>query len=120
MRTVLYSTLLYTVACGNENVIEKQENLPPSIIVLSHADGVGILEGYMESFRAQVSDDDNEFEELEVAWFVGDEEVCPWEVVSAAGESFCDIVFTPDDTSVVAEVRDVQGAGGRDEVTGVD
>ena len=74
MHRILYITLMCTAACGNENVIEKQENLSPTIIILSHADGAGILEGYVESFRAQVSDDDNEFDELEVAWFVGDQQ----------------------------------------------
>ena len=37
-----------------------------------------ILEGYVESFRATVSDDDNEYAELTVAWYVGDEIVCDW------------------------------------------
>ena len=55
-------------ACTSENVIDKQENAAPSITIQSHSDGAEILEGYVESFRAQVSDDDNAFEELEVAW----------------------------------------------------
>ena len=36
--------------------------------------------------------------------------------MSPAGESFCDIAFTSDDTNVAAEVRDPVGAGGRAEV----
>jgi hypothetical protein len=114
MRPISLLTVL--IACTGENVIEKQENSAPTITIQSHSDDTEMLEGYTESFRAQASDDDHDFEDLEVAWFVGEQEVCAWEIVSSAGESFCDIVFTPDDTSVVAEVRDVQGAGGRDEV----
>ena len=104
-------------ACTGENILEKQQNISPTIGIQSHSDGAVILEGYIESFRAQVSDDDNSFDELEVAWFVDEEEICTWEVASSAGESFCDIVFAPEDTAVVAEVRDSQGAGGRDEVS---
>ena len=44
-------------------------------------------EGYTESFRATVSDDDNSFDELTVAWYVNEEIVCDWNSVSQAGES---------------------------------
>ena len=106
------------VACsGGENVIEKQDNSAPSIMVASHSASVEVLEGYTESFRATVSDDDNDFDELTVAWYVNEEIVCDWNSVSPAGESFCDIAFTTDSTNVVAEVRDPAGAGGRAEVS---
>ena len=76
------------VACGGENVIDKQENKAPTILIMSHSDGASVQEGYAESFRATVSDDDNEFDELSVAWYVGEDLVCDWEVASMAGESF--------------------------------
>ena len=102
-------------AC-NESVIEKQDNAAPSIMIASHSASVEVLEGYTESFRATVSDDDNEFSELTVAWYVNEEIVCDWATVSPAGESFCDISLTTDSTNVVAEVRDPIGAGGRSEI----
>ena len=105
------------IACsGGESVIEKQDNSAPSIMIASHSASIEVLEGYTESFRATVSDDDNEFAELTVAWYVNEEIVCDWNSVSPAGESFCDIAFTTDSTNVVAEVRDPAGAGGRAEV----
>ena len=105
------------VACsGGENVIEKQDNSAPSIMVASHSTSIEVLEGYTESIRATVSDDDNDFSELTVAWYVNEEIVCDWNSVSPAGESFCDVAFTSDDTHLVAEVRDAAGAGGRAEV----
>ena len=59
------------VACsGGENVIEKQDNSAPTIMIASHSADAEILEGYTESFRATVSDDDNDFSELTVAWYV--------------------------------------------------
>ena len=116
MRIISYSLVLSLLACRGETVIEKQNNTAPSIMIGSHSPDAEILEGYIETFRASVSDDDNTFEELTVAWYVGDEIVCDWEAVSPGGEAYCDIVFDSDDTNVIAEVRDPQGAGGRSEV----
>ena len=111
-----FGLLTLLIACGGESVIEKQDNTAPTVIIGSHSPDAEILEGYVESFRATVSDDDNDYDELTVAWYVGEEIVCDWESVSPAGESFCDIVFTEEDTNVVVEVRDPVGAGGRAEI----
>ncbi len=106
------------MACrGGETVIEKQSNSAPVVMIGSHSPDAEILEGYVETFRATVSDDDNEFDELSVAWYVGDEIVCDWEPASPAGESFCDVVFNEEDSNVIVEVRDPQGAGGRSEIS---
>ena len=80
---------------------------------MSHGDGAEVQDGFVEYFRATVSDDDNEFNELSVAWYVGEDMVCDWEIASAAGESICEIVFEEGDTNVIAEVRDTQGKGSR-------
>ena len=117
MQRLLPFGLLYVTACGSDNVIDKQENTAPTITIMSHGDGAEVQDGFVEYFRAAVSDDDNEFDELSVAWYVGEEIVCDWETVNPAGESACEIVFEEGDTSVVAEVRDSQGAGGRAEVS---
>ena len=111
-----FGLLTLLIACGGESVIEKQDNTAPTVIIGSHSPDAEILEGYVESFRATVSDDDNDYDELTVAWYVGEEIVCDWESVSPAGEAFCDIVFTEEDTNVVVEVRDPVGAGGRAEI----
>ena len=111
------SLLSLLIACGGESVIEKQQNAAPSILIGSHSSDAEILEGYAETFRASVSDENSAFEELTVAWYVGEELVCDWANVSPAGESFCDIVFDTEDTNVVAEVHDPEGAGGRAEIT---
>ena len=82
----------------------------------SHSPDAEIREGYVETFRATVSDDDNSFDELTTAWYVGDEIVCDWETVTPGGESYCDIVFEAEDNNVIVEVRDPIGAGGRAEI----
>ena len=112
---ISFGILSLLLAC-NESVIEKQNNTAPTILIGSHSSGVEVLDGYIESFRASVSDDDNDYSELSVAWYVGEDIVCDWAEVSPAGESFCDIVFSSGDTNVIAEVRDSQGAGGRAEI----
>ena len=84
-----FHILPFLFACAGENILEKQENVAPSILISSHGDGAEILDGYSESFRAIVSDDDNQFEELDIAWYVGEELVCDWSAATPAGETFC-------------------------------
>ena len=109
--------VLYLTACRSDNVFETKINKSPTIAIMSHGDGVQVQEGFTESFRAVATDADNEFDELSVVWYVGEEIVCDWETVNLGGESFCDIVFDAEDANVVAEIRDTEGAGGRDEIS---
>lgn len=105
------------LACTGESVLEKQENTAPTTLIVSHSDGVSVQDGYVENFRATVSDDNDVFTDLVTAWYVGDEVVCDWAAVSPAGDSLCQIVFTEGDNNVIVEVRDPQGAGGRSELS---
>ena len=106
----------FLMACTGESVIDKQQNAAPTILIASHGDLSEVQEGVVESFRATVSDDDDQFEELSVAWYLNEEVVCDWSTASLAGESVCDIVLAPDEGTIVAEVRDPQGSGGRAEI----
>ena len=105
---------LFLTACMSDNVIEKEDNSLPTISIQSHGDESPIQEGFVEQFRAQVSDDDADFTELMVAWYIGEELVCDWFEADPAGASYCEMTFLPEDGRVVAEVRDPQGAGARD------
>ena len=115
MRAFSFIPLLW--ACSGESVLEKQENIAPIALIVSHSDGVEVLDGYVENFRATISDEDNDFSELQAVWYVGEEVVCDWAEVSPAGESLCPIVFSEDDTNVIIEVRDPSSAGGRAEIS---
>jgi len=88
MQRLLPFGLLYVTACGNDNVIDKQENTAPTITIMSHGDGTEVQDGFVEYFRAAVSDDDNEFDELSVAWYVGEDIVCDWETVNPTDSEF--------------------------------
>ena len=111
---IFFPTIL--LACTGENIIDKQSNSAPTILISSHSDGAEIQEGYITSFRAIVADDNNEFSDLQAAWYIGTEMICDWTEASLAGEVFCDAVFGLDDGSIIAEVRDPSGAGGRHEI----
>ncbi len=40
------------LACTGESVLEKQENIAPTILIATHSDGLSVHDGYVESFRA--------------------------------------------------------------------
>jgi hypothetical protein len=107
---------VFLVACTGEAPIEKIPNTSPSVQITSHEDGIELQEGYSVQFRAQLSDDDNEFEELNAAWYANDSVICDWTSPDLAGSSSCDIAIGVSDTIISVEVRDPQGAGSRDEL----
>lgn len=112
-----YWVLLLGVACTGESIIEKQSNEAPVITIQSHGSGAQFVHGMTETFRAQVSDEDHDAEDLEVAWYVGEELVCDWTNPSELGESSCDILLEVGDTSIIAEARDAEDLGGRAEIS---
>lgn len=105
------------LGCGQEQIIEKQKNLPPQILITSHTSESMLVEGFDTEFRASVSDDDNEYSDLLVRWSHSGAVVCDWTPVSAVGESFCPFALTPTANQVIAEVKDPQGASGVSEIT---
>ena len=111
-------SILWTMlfGCGQEQIIEKIENLPPQILITSHTTESMIVEGFDTEFRASVSDDDNDFPDLLVRWTNSGTVVCDWTPVSAQGESFCPFALTPSTSQVIAEVKDPQGAAGVSEI----
>ena len=109
-------SLLLLMACSNDTVIEKQANRNPTISITSHSDGSTIQEGMNTTFRAQVTDDDNELEELTVAWFIEDQMACDWITPDPSGTAYCEMSLQASDGRIVAEVRDPSGAGGMDEI----
>lgn len=105
----------YLLACGHEQIIEKQENIAPVIVIVSHSDSTPVTEG-PSTIRATVSDDDNQFSDITTAWYLNQEVVCDWTPVSSTGEALCALSFAPGNANLVAEVRDTQGASGRAEI----
>ena len=104
-------------ACTAETVLDKTQNSFPTIGITSHGEGADILEGYTTNFRATAFDHEDGVEGVSVSWYKGTEMVCDWELVDAMGVSSCDMILNTQDSNIVAEVRDSQGAGGRAEVS---
>lgn len=107
---------IFVLACDGETIIEKRDNAAPTILIVSHSDGAQLEEGEDVSFRASVSDETDDAEDLSVAWYVGQDLMCDWAPVSVGGDQTCTIMIDTEMTSVVAEVRDPEGAGGRSEI----
>ena len=112
------SALLLSLLIGcTSDQITKTINDAPTVAITSHSDGFEVFEGETLSFRAQASDTNNGTQAITVAWYLGQEVVCDWATPLVAGDSFCEITFDEINT-VVVEVRDEEGAAGRDEITG--
>ena len=81
------------------------------VSITSHQDGSRVAEGEIIEVRAQVSDTNHDVSELEVIWYYGIDEICPWATPDAGGGTACDITPNLDDDTVRVEVRDIDGAG---------
>ena len=105
----LLSSLLW-MACRSDDSV-KILNANPEITIVSHDSNSLIREGELNRFRAQVSDTNHDPEELEVAWYSGATQLCDWAMSTAEGESLCEAILT-EDSNLIAEVRDSEGAAG--------
>ena len=86
-------------------------NAAPTVSISSHQDGSSVYEGEIIEVRAQVSDTNHEPSELEVVWYYGLTEICPWATPDAGGGTACDLTPTLDEDTVRVEVRDLDGSG---------
>ena len=113
MRIGIFTLL---IGCTSNSTVDKISNKLPVISIVSHQDGRTFLEGQENQFRAQASDDDHPTEELQVAWYIGEDIACDWSLPEADGSSFCDLRLELGDEQIVAEVRDADGGGGSDAI----
>ena len=106
--TLLLSALV--IGCRSDKSITTV-NAAPKVSITSHQDGSRVPEGEIIEVRAQVSDTNHDVSELEVIWYYGIDEICPWAAPDAGGGTACDITPNLDDDTVRVEVRDIDGAG---------
>ena len=104
-------------ACRTDESTIKAYNALPNVSIQSHADGAIVLDGLSETFYALASDSNHTADELQVAWFYGDEMACPWSTPDDGGGSVCDITPSQQEFIVRVEVRDPENAGALDEVS---
>ena len=106
--------VFFMVACSEKGLTTY--NSTPEISIQSHGNNTQIDPG-STLFRAQASDANHGAEELEVRWFLADSEICAWEAPDSNGESTCTMEILEGTHTIISEVRDIEQAGGRAEVT---
>lgn len=109
----MFLNLFFLMACREKEINNEEPNLAPEITVTSHTSPVQLVSLYNEAFLATVSDEDNNFSDLMVSWYVDGEIVCEWQVVTPEGESLCEIRFNVGDQELVTKVRDLDNALGQ-------
>jgi hypothetical protein len=87
------------------------------VIITSHAENIDGLEGFTYTFRAQVSDPDDNAEDLSVTWRLLDEIICEAQAPDEAGATSCDIQIGAQSGEVLVEVTDPGAAGASARVT---
>ena len=110
MNRLTLLSLAVLTACRSDSSMDKVNDLP-TITITSHADGSTFGEGETVELRAQVNDDNDDIETLQVVWYNGEEVVCDWATPDPAGYIYCDITFAPEDTAIIVEVVDPKEMG---------
>jgi formylglycine-generating enzyme required for sulfatase activity len=106
-------TLIF--ACGEQTIKEVPNSLP-TVQIQSHGDNSAFDDGYEVQFYAQVSDQNHENEELQVAWYEGENLICDWEIPDPSGVTRCNVVMTEGMARVSVQVIDPEQGAGRDEI----
>jgi hypothetical protein len=108
-------SLLAAIACNESGL--KVVNSDPVALISNPADGDELLEGFDTLLLGRVSDVDHSFGELEVRWYLGDDErICKESTPDEIGDVFCTVKLGIDASSVRLEVIDTLGGQDSDTV----
>ncbi|MEC8378725.1 MAG: Ig-like domain-containing protein [Myxococcota bacterium] len=107
--------LALVMGCSDKNVRTFNDN--PEVSITSHQNGDVVNEGYVIEFRAALTDSNHDTNELEAAWYVNGNEVCPFLPPDGNGDSTCATTLSEPETGVRVEVRDPQNAVGKDVIS---
>ncbi|MEC8423182.1 MAG: hypothetical protein VX000_05355, partial [Myxococcota bacterium] len=106
-RHAVLSLLLVATAC--QQVDGGTRNVPPVAVLVSHADGDVVREGYAETLRGAVGDADHGLDDLSISWRVDGVEVCADATADGQGRVVCAHSFLATGGEVTLEVRDPVG-----------
>ena len=104
------------IACTGSDKSVMVLNPAPTTDILSHGDGSEILEGFIITLEGAVSDSNHTPDQLTTRWKINGETVCEDVIPDEDGSTFCDVVFSPDDTEIILEVRDAENKTGEDSI----
>lgn len=102
-----FAPILLLCSCFADSAL-KQYNDNPEIQIASHEDN-SLIESGDITFRALVSDLNNNLDTLSVQWLINNDIVCTQATPSINGESICVASIREGDTQIQAEVRDPEG-----------
>ena len=111
MRRIMLLVSASAWACDSESAV-KTVNSVPEVSITSHSDGVVLLEGYTETFRGVVTDNNHGPEELIARWYAGDEPLCDASPPESDGLVQCVVEITSGITGIRLQVQDPQNAAG--------
>ena len=110
---------LFMVACtvddkkqdsGEEDSGVTTYNADPTVAITSHSSGAELSELMEHTFVAQVYDANHDNEELMVVWSSNVRALCPESSPIVNGVSECTVVLESDETEVLLQVTDPEGA----------
>lgn len=110
-RTIWLSTIL-AIGCDNQPIEKSTTNVPPTITIISHGDGMVFPSGESVTFVARASDENHALADLQVSWKVDGQTVCLAAPVDDNGEQSCMVSIAEAMREIVAEVIDADGAIG--------
>ena len=111
MRSGFWFVTALMWACDSDNSV-KTVNSMPEVSITSHSDGVVLLEGYTETFRGLVTDNNHPAEELVARWYSGDEPLCDAAAPESDGLVQCVVEVTEGMSEVRLQVQDPLNAAG--------
>ena len=97
-------------ACESDESMKVFNELP-TVTITSHSEGASSQDGYIETFRAALTDPNHDTSELQAQWYLNSEVVCEWLVPDETGTGSCPMLMSAGTAEVLVEVRDPQDAG---------
>lgn len=109
IRTLLLLATSSLLGCTSDKIVEVRNSIP-SISIESHVDGDTVFVGEVIELKAQVTDNNNTADELEVEWMAGERVACSYIAPDAGGLSVCATSLEIGEEEIKATVRDPSNA----------
>ena len=97
--------LLFLWACNSDGGI-KVYSVPPTVEITSHQSGDVFFDQQAITFRATITDIDEDTSSLRATWFVNEREACTSLPPDDEGESICVVTLELEDNRITVEAKD--------------
>lgn len=103
--------LASVLGCDSDTSV-KTVNSNPEVSITSHSEGAQLLEGYSETFRGIVTDNNHGADELVARWYSGDIPLCDAMTPESDGLIQCTVDISSEFSEIRLQVQDPQNAVG--------